>query len=425
MSTIVSEGGSDKRTLALLFALYFAQAIPSSFFGTALPVVMRKSGASLGSISLVYVLLLPWGLKFLWAPYVDRYGSRRLGHYTSWIVPMQLASIATVAWIASIDPIRDIGMLFILGAAFSLFAATQDIGADALAVRMLPAGKRATGSSTIMIGGLAGSFLGSGALLMLYERIGWFEAVWLVGAAMFVPLLFLLAIREPSNPNIDPATRPGMRSLIAFLKRPGMVTWLLVISFFGFGGLLIQTMTRPLFVDLGLDTATIGTLLGVVDPIATTCGLLLAPLLVRAMPTHATAFVIAGLANASTLALYVPLAMRALPAHASWGIVALESFTTGMMGAMLYVLTLDRCTMRTAGTDFTAQNALFTLGRAIPRVVSGGLAARLGYVAHFAAGSLLYVAGVAWAGRALRRARVTARRSEAPGSAPPSSATPR
>ena len=38
-------------------------------------------------------LALAWVFKFLWAPLVDRYGSRRRGHFRSWILPLQLAAV--------------------------------------------------------------------------------------------------------------------------------------------------------------------------------------------------------------------------------------------------------------------------------------------------------------------------------------------
>jgi MFS transporter, PAT family, beta-lactamase induction signal transducer AmpG len=393
-----------RRKLLLLFALYLAQAIPSGFFGTALPVVMRKSGGSLASIGLVYILLLPWGLKFLWAPYVDRYGSRRFGHYTSWIVPLQIASVLVTLAIATIDPVKQLTTLFALGALFSILASTQDIGADALAVRLLTREERAAGSSAVMIGGLSGGLIGGGALLMVYDRFGWERAVWIVAAAMLVPLLFLIGFREPAQvPEGENGQRPGMRSLIEFVRRPGMVAWLLMICFFSFGALLIQTMIRPFLVDLGIGTSEIGTLLGVVDPIFTGLGLLFVPLLLRRIRDHTSAFVVMALANCATLAVYIPIAMKLLPREAVYGVVAAESFTTGILGALIYTLTLDRCNQRTAGTDFTMQNALFTLGRALPRVLSGTIAGRIGYAAHFSGGAVLYLIGILVSGRALRR----------------------
>ena len=74
----------------LLASLYFSQGLPYGFFTQALPALMREKDASLPLIGLTSFLVLPWALKFLWAPLVDRYGSHRLGRRRSWILTLQL-----------------------------------------------------------------------------------------------------------------------------------------------------------------------------------------------------------------------------------------------------------------------------------------------------------------------------------------------
>ena len=67
-------------TLGTFFALYVAQAVPSSFLSTALQVLMRENHFSLVTIGLLQLVKLPWILKFLWAPIIDRH-CITLGHY--------------------------------------------------------------------------------------------------------------------------------------------------------------------------------------------------------------------------------------------------------------------------------------------------------------------------------------------------------
>src|SRR4051812_31834800 len=65
------------RLLGLLSVLYFAQGLPSGLIAKALPPLLREHGVSLSSIGFTSALALPWALKFVWAPFVDRYGSRK------------------------------------------------------------------------------------------------------------------------------------------------------------------------------------------------------------------------------------------------------------------------------------------------------------------------------------------------------------
>ena len=112
----------------LLTALYMAQGLPFGFFIQALPVLLRAEGLSLPAIGLTSLLSLPWALKFLWAPLIDREGARR-----RIILAMQGASAALMLAIAFINPSSQMWLL--LGAVLltNLLAATQDIATDALA----------------------------------------------------------------------------------------------------------------------------------------------------------------------------------------------------------------------------------------------------------------------------------------------------
>ncbi|HUS32855.1 MAG TPA: hypothetical protein VMZ53_30345, partial [Kofleriaceae bacterium] len=68
----------------VLGTLYFAQGLPFGFFVQAIPVILRQGGVSLSKIGFTSLLTLPWALKFLWAPYLDRVYSPRLGRRRTW-----------------------------------------------------------------------------------------------------------------------------------------------------------------------------------------------------------------------------------------------------------------------------------------------------------------------------------------------------
>ena len=68
---------SDAPLLDMLALLYFAQGLPSGLLGKALPPLLRAHGVSLSAIGFTALLALPWTLKFLWAPFLDRFWTRR------------------------------------------------------------------------------------------------------------------------------------------------------------------------------------------------------------------------------------------------------------------------------------------------------------------------------------------------------------
>src|SRR5262245_16669426 len=102
--------------LGLLASLYLSQGLPFGFFTQALPVLMREQGLSLPDIGLANLLAIPWVLKFAWAPLVDRWGWPSFGRRRSWIVPLQIASVATALVLSRVDPRT--GLRALMGALF-------------------------------------------------------------------------------------------------------------------------------------------------------------------------------------------------------------------------------------------------------------------------------------------------------------------
>ena len=133
----------------LLAVVYASQFVPLAFLLYGLSAVLREREVPLERIAFVQLLGLVWVVKFAWAPLVDRYGSRRLGHYRSWLLVVQTLLIVAVLALIPVDVVSDLPLLVGIGAAIALLSATHDIAADAAAVRLSrrPSAVSATASS--------------------------------------------------------------------------------------------------------------------------------------------------------------------------------------------------------------------------------------------------------------------------------------
>jgi len=159
--------------LALLTSLYVSQGLPFGFFTQALPVLMRQQGLSLPAIGMTALLALPWALKFLWAPLIDRHGSSRFGRRRSWIIPLQFMAAAAMAGVSGINPSTELPLVLAAVLVANLLAATQDIATDALAIDMLNHEERGLGNGIQVAGYRVGMIVGGSLLLVQYERLGW------------------------------------------------------------------------------------------------------------------------------------------------------------------------------------------------------------------------------------------------------------
>lgn len=386
-------GGRQRYKFIVLLALYFAQGLPWKFLAIAFPVVMRRSGVGLEYIGLFSLITLPGSVKLLWAPYVDRWGSSRVGHYKSWIFPLQLATFACVVAMSWLDPQSRMPALVALVLVFSLLAATQDIGCDGLAVRALDVRERPLGNTIATVGMVLGTLVGGAVTLWLLDHVGWSGSMLVLATTLLVPLAFLWPYREPA---VSAAERRAvsLASIWRMFQRPGMTPWILLMSFFLFGSAFVNPMVQPLLVDQGLSNSQIGVVLGVVEPAATVPGLLLVPPLMRRLG-RGRALVAFGLFQAFAMALYVTVALGWL---SFWGICVvygLEGFAGGLVLVAVYTVCMDKSEHATAGSDFTTQFSIMILLRRVPLALSGVLAAAVGYAGLFVIGVGIYLLAIA------------------------------
>ena len=112
--------------LATFFCLYIAQTIPMSFFSTVIPVMMRQEDFSLSAIGLLQLIKLPWILKFLWSPMVDRHAVTT-GDYKRWIFSSELIYAGLIFAVAFLDFHTDFYTIVTLIIISFVASATQDM----------------------------------------------------------------------------------------------------------------------------------------------------------------------------------------------------------------------------------------------------------------------------------------------------------
>ena len=347
------------RTLGLLGALYFSQGLPFGFFVQALPAVLRQQGVSLAAIGLSTLLALPWALKLLWAPLVDRHRGSRLGPRRGWLLPLQLGSALLLAALALADPARSLAWLVLGILLVNLLAATQDVAADGLAIDLLRRRERGLGNGVQVAGYRVGMIVGGGALLVAFEHLGW--ALTFMSAA----LLLLLAtvpvwrLREPPRAiPASPAAPASVRDTLRWLTRDTEARgWLVVLVLYKAGEHLGTSMLRPFYVDRGLGLADLGVLLGGFGFAAGLVGALLGGVAVERLGRR-RALLWLGLVQAAAVAGYAWSVSPEAHGVRIWGPVVVEHLASGMATAALFTLMMDRCRLEHAASDYTFQASL-------------------------------------------------------------------
>jgi MFS transporter, PAT family, beta-lactamase induction signal transducer AmpG len=369
------------RKLGLLASLYLSQGLPFGFFTQALPVLLKQMGLSLPAIGFAHLLALPWALKFLWSPWMDRRGAGRLGRRRGIIVPVQILSavlLFALAWPAGGPsvPVLCVAVLLV-----NLMAATQDVATDGLAVKILEASELGWGNGLQVAAYRVGMILGGGLMLIVFDAAGFRLTLFCMGAMLLLATIPIALFREPAS-EPPPRSEPG---LSFWIRRPGGGTWLLLLVVYKFGESFAAGMLRPFLVDergAGLGMAEVGWMLGGVGFTAGLLGAILGGGLVRKLG-YRRALILFGVLQASAVLLYALVARQSVGKMEVAAACAAEHLTSGMATAALFTAMMDACRKDHASTDYTAQASVVVAATGIAAIVSGISAKVLGYTGHF------------------------------------------
>jgi len=363
----------------LLASLYIAQGLPYGFFTQALPALMREQGMSLEAIGFSVFLVLPWALKFLWAPILDKWGSRR-----TWIIGANLCTVTCMLAISTFElgalASNAASVLFIGFFLMNLFTATQDIATDGMAVTRLTEQERGLGNGIQVAGYRVGMILAGGVLLAWFTQLGWQYSMWILAGLM---LLFTLPIILTSDSaQIEQQQKLQLKDFFAFVKQKNIGVWLLILISYKFGDYFAGTMVKPFFIDMGLRLEQIAMMVGTLGFAAGLLGALLGGWWVQYLGRYRALLLFCLIQAASAASWY----FVTIGHNDMWVLYTLsffEYFSGGLTTAVLFTVMMDHCRPQCAGSDYTVQSCIVVLMNMVSASLSGVSAGGMGYELHF------------------------------------------
>ena len=385
----------------LLFSLYWAQGLPVGFMTHALPVVLRAQGVSLAHIGGFGLLMLPWAIKVFWAPWVDKFGSDRIGHYRSWILPTQLLTVVILI-ILSFLPIHTLNQPSYLLAFFvALFVmnstgATQDIATDGLAVSILKGDQQHWGNMFQVIGSRLGFIVGGGAILWALDWLNW-QSTFLILAGLValntLPILFFnekflstvsLHQKYVADSKIQGTLGQRLKHYLRyFIDSRVMLSWLVVLGSIKIADGLSGPIIKPLLVDLGLSFSQIGIYITMLGALAALFGAGLASLVLSKI-SRAKALILFSILKVISLTGFVWLAFlhdqgQSIQPKWIYLINAFEDMFAAMLLVVILTLVMQYSRKEYAATDFTFQVSLMATVSGVLYTLSGFAGDYLGY----------------------------------------------
>ncbi len=391
---------SPWRAWAWVPSLYFAQAIPYVAV-VALSVVMYKRlGVSNADLALYTSwLYLPWVIKPLWSPLVERSGTKR-----GWIVALQFFTGAALAAVALTVPGPDffrwsLAVFWLL--AFS--SATHDIAADGFYLLALPphqqaafVGVRSTFYRLANIAGQGGLVYLAG---VLEESTGSMHTAW---AWVFVPpavffaitaAYHLLVLPKPAgdHPSRTAASAAAdwLAVFAAFFRKKEIGAALAWLLLYRLGEAQLVKLAQPFLLDprdaggLGLTTKQVGLAYGTIGIIALTAGGLLGGWVISRRGLKRMLWPMLLCMHVPNLA-YVALSLlRPEGFFMVSAAVAVEQFGYGFgfTAYLVYMMLVADGEHRTA--HYAICTGFMALGMMLPGMVAGKIQEWLGYANFF------------------------------------------
>lgn len=401
--------------------------MPLGFVTNTLQIFLRGVGVGLRDIGLLQAISLPWTIKFLWSPLIDRYALRWPGRRRSWLLITQLLLAAAMGALAVYvadaltrddkgRPALVTGAAAVVAAiclAYVFIAATQDIALDAYAVEVLHADEVGPAAGLRIFWYRIG-MLAAGALAV-------FASQWLSWPLVFGGLAVVtaacvgltLAAPEPERPAPPPRSlaKAVWEPLSSYFHRPDAWTVGGFLALYKFGDNLALSMVNPFLKDLCYSNAEIGLVVKTIGTAALIGGATLGGLLTARLGLGRALWIFGAL-QAGGSALYglvavthagpidiarcgdaaIPLVTRAT----TWLAIAGEYAFQGMGTAAISAFMMRLCEKRYGATQYALLSSLFGVGRVASGPPSGWLAEHLGYTSFFLAAVAAALPGLAF-----------------------------
>jgi PAT family beta-lactamase induction signal transducer AmpG len=326
------------RKLSWVFFLYFLEGLPFGIFNDVLPVYLRLHGMSLRDLSHLNLAQLPWSLKVLWAPLVDR-----LGQPMRWVMGALAVLAAVHLGFGLLDKSGNIvagGALMLLLVTLATASATQDLAIDGYFIRLVhPAEAGAANGVRVAAFRTAMITCGGGLVLLAGLLLRW-------------------------------ARQPDAFGVFAF------------VLLYRLGDTAMTAMVKPFWVDRGMQAMEIGLLTTTVGVGVTLVGAALGGLIASRVGTLRALWIL-GVALALSNLGYAWVAFVDAGRPALYAVSLLESLTQTLATTAQMIFLTRICDKQHAATQFALFTALSGLTRALAGKASGIGAETLGFAGYF------------------------------------------
>lgn len=384
-----------QKPFLIAFLMGFSSGLPFLLTSKTMQVWLKESSVDLTLIGIFAFVGLPYTLKFVWSPLVDRYKFPFLGLRRGWILVSQIVIALMILFMAMIDPQTNLWWFAIAAMLIAFFSSTQDIVVDAYRIETLKAEDLGMGTALYMYGYKIAMLISGALALILADHMSWRSVYFIMAVFMGVSVVITLWAEEPEVKTVHPHSLKEaiFNPFVEFFSRKFAFLILIFIILYKVGDNMAGSMLSPFYLDMGYTKTEIGVIAKAIAPTIGWIGPVLGGFLVYFFGIMGALW-IAGFLQAASTFCFVVLAWVPKNLFLYGAVISFEDVTAAV-GSIAFVAFMSNSVNR----KFTAtQYALLSSLAQVPRVFiampTGYLAKTMGWPNFFIFCALAAIPGM-------------------------------
>lgn len=422
------------RKMLVTLLLGFSSGLPLLLTGGTLKTWLAREGIDIKTIGYFAWVGLPYSLKFLWAPLIDRWTLSRFGRRRSWIILMQIALALSVFAIGTFSPAQYFntglenasveifsgGLSFLNGWVYfakalflnpffmtafliAFFSATQDIAIDAFRREYLDENELGLGSTVNIYGYRIAMLISGGLGIGLVASDGnpgmsWSQLYTMMAGLMLVGVVGTLLASESSSDDVAPKSlrEAVIDPFVEFFKRDGVgkaLSILVFIFMFKVGDAISGSMLNPYYVQIGYSNMDIGFVAKTLGLFSSLGGMFIGGLVLVRLGIFRSLWIF-GLLQALSTAAFALLTHTGPAFMPFAAVVVFEDLTSGMGTSAFVAFMAKVSNKRYTATQFALLSSLSSVGRSFISGFAGNMVDSLGWAGFYYACALIALPGI-------------------------------
>lgn len=357
--------------------LGIASQAPVNLIGGTLKYWFSTEGVDLSKIGLFSFVLIPYALKFLWAPFVDQVdlpGSEHFGRKKTWGLLCQVLLITFLFLLSVSHPTEQIGYIFVLCLGIAFTSATQDIVTDALRIDTLEGDELKQGTTLYLAGCRFGQLAAVAGMILLSAHVAWRYAYQISTLLIVLGVISFLGIRESKSAKAVVSLQQFViRPMKDIMSRSHFGTLCLFVIMYRLCNCMLGPMAYPFYYQIGFTAEQISIVSGTFGVFVTMAGVFLGGLIMMKFKYRPLLFWLGCLEVLTSLS-FTGLAMIGPNMLAFFAVILFDNILAGMGGAVWVVYLSNFCSRKFSATQYAFLSAINMVPLSIIAGVSGVLA---------------------------------------------------